>query len=77
MIGEKTANPSKEKRKKRKKSAWAKQVLSLTHRLYSTTHTVQQRLDTPGISSLRDMGERGHKNKLSFFYRLRKNLNAL
>lgn len=59
MIGEKTANPSKEKRKKgRNLLGQNRSFHSQTHRLYSTTHTVQQRLHTPGISSPHDMGER-------------------
>lgn len=47
---------------------------SQIHRSYATTHTVQERLDTPGISSLYDMGEIRHRNRISFLHGLRKNL---
>lgn len=47
---------------------------SQRHKLYPTTCTIQQRLDTPGSSSLCDKGETRHKNKISFLHRLRKNL---
>lgn len=45
-----------------------------THRLYSTTHTVQEGLDTSGISTLYGIGQTRYRNKISFLHRLRKNL---